>query len=91
MHLFNNDLITETSGRIVFREKQTAAEAHFDSSGPCIKIKAHDNAPLIWALAQRRCADGAFFSFDDSGAHLHIVELKSKIYYENMGCCFRAI
>jgi hypothetical protein len=54
-------------------------EAVFRSDTPCIIIKAAPQAPLLWALAQRSCADGAFLSFREGEVHLHIVELKSKI------------
>jgi hypothetical protein len=40
---------------------------------------ASSSAPLIWSLLQRKCADGAVVTFDQQGAHLHIVELKGKL------------
>ncbi|MGE4249043.1 MAG: hypothetical protein AB7F09_06620 [Parvibaculaceae bacterium] len=48
-------------------------------SGFAVAFRADDSAPLIWALDQRKCADGAFLTFNKEGAHLHIVELKGKV------------
>jgi hypothetical protein len=81
LDLFNPDWVSEVSGRIVIREPNPLGkgEAVFESDTPCIMIRAKEQAPLLWALAQRKCADGAFFSFDNGEAHLHIVELKSKV------------
>ena len=81
LHLFNKDWVSEASGSIVITEANQAGtgEAVFKSDKPCITIKADRKAPLLWALAQRKCADGAFFSFDEGEAQQHIVELKSKV------------
>jgi hypothetical protein len=81
MHLFNDAWISEAAGDIIFTERNPSGlgEARFTSKHPSIVIKADKNAPLIWALAQRKCADGAFYSFDEAGAHLHLVELKGKV------------
>ncbi|HLK82254.1 MAG TPA: hypothetical protein VKT99_12280 [Xanthobacteraceae bacterium] len=59
-----------------------ASEAIFKTDKPCIVVKADRQgrqAPLLWALAERKCADGAFFLFEKNEVHLHIVEIKSKI------------
>jgi hypothetical protein len=50
---------------------------------PCIVIKASSQSPLIWALAQRKCADGALIAFHDNETHLHIVELKATVKLGN--------
>jgi hypothetical protein len=81
LHLFNKHWVSEASGSIVVTETASdgASQAVFKTDKPCVIVKADKNAPLLWALAQRKCADCAFFLFDKDGAHLHIVELKSKI------------
>src|SRR6266446_5893653 len=81
LNLFNNAWVFEVSGNIVFTETNPGGmgEAVFNSDTPCIIMKAPPKSPLLWALAQKKCADGAFFSFDKGEAHLHIVELKSKV------------
>jgi len=81
LSLFNKDWVFEGAGSIVITETNPTGmgEAVFKSDTPCIVMKAQEQSPLLWALAQRKCADGAFFSFDKGEAHLHIVELKSKV------------
>jgi hypothetical protein len=85
LHLFNKDWVSEDAGRIVFTERdpEGAGQASFASAMPCIVIKASSQSPLIWALAQRKCADGAFISFHNNETHLHVVELKRKVRLEN--------
>jgi hypothetical protein len=77
----NKDYVSEVDGSIVFVETKSsgASEAIFKTDKPCIIVKAHNQPPLLWALAQTKCADGAFFLFEKGQAYLHIVELKSKI------------
>lgn len=79
--VFNPDWIKEAHGEIdiVERDPDGAGIARFHSASPCVLIRADKHAPLIWSLSQRKCADGAILSFDDVGAHLHIVELKSTV------------
>jgi len=78
---FNPVWVKEVAGEFSIVEKDAvgAATATFRSAGPCILIVADRQAPIIWALAQRKCADGAFLTFDELGAHLHIVEIKSRV------------
>jgi hypothetical protein len=64
-----------------FEEKNVAGagKAVFSSSAPCVVMRATNQAPLLWALDNRKCAEGAFVTFDDAGCRLHIVEMKSKL------------
>lgn len=57
-----------------------AGKASFSSTAPCLMIKAKDQAPLVWAFKNRKCAEGAFLTLDDDGScRLHILEMKSKL------------
>lgn len=62
-------------------EKATggAGTITFNVSLPYLAFRATDNNPPMHWLAASKCADGAFVLFDDEQAHLHIVELKSKL------------
>jgi len=77
--IFNADYVFETSNTLEFSEKNKsgAGSAIFQISGTGIVIKSHNNPPLVWSLKIRNCADGAFITFADDEAHLHLVELKS--------------
>lgn len=78
-HIFNSDYLFEVNGELEFREKNRsgAGAASFRLASRSIALRAHDNPPLVWSLKVRNCADGAFITFRDQSAHLHIVELKS--------------
>jgi hypothetical protein len=56
-----------------------AGKAFFSASSPFLVIKAKDNTPPVWAFKNRKCADGAFLTFDSDGCHLHILEMKSRL------------
>ncbi|WP_408913632.1 hypothetical protein [Brucella pseudogrignonensis] len=57
-----------------------AGKAFFSSATPCLMIKAKDQAPLVWAFKNKKCAEGAFLTFEDDGmCNLHILEMKSKL------------
>lgn len=57
-----------------------AGKAYFSSAVPCLMVKAKDQAPLVWAFKNRKCAEGAFLTFDNDGTcRLHILEMKSKL------------
>lgn len=79
--LFNKDYVKEIIGDfdIVEKAEGGAGGIAFSSASPCVVINTHPNAPLLWALNNRKCADGAFITFEGGLAHLHIVELKSKL------------
>ena len=81
LYLFNSDYVNETSGifSVIERDPKGKGAAKFNSGNPCILIRSQKQSPQIWALKQRKCADGAFLTFDDQGSHLHLVELKSKL------------
>jgi hypothetical protein len=81
LHLFNNHWVSEASGSIIVTEKEPsgASKALFKTDLPCVIVRSGRHPPLLWALTQRKCADGAFFLFDKGEAQLHIVELKSKV------------
>ncbi len=77
---FNSHWVREELGTFSITETNPlgAGSATFQAEN-AIVIKADMSAPLLWSLAQRKCADGAFITFDEAGMHLHIVELKGKI------------
>lgn len=79
--LFNKDYIREIDGQFDIVEKAAggAGKITFSVEGPCVILNTHPQAPLLWALNNRKCADGAFLTFNDGNAHLHIIELKSKL------------
>ncbi|MCW2272696.1 hypothetical protein GJ654_01220 [Rhodoblastus acidophilus] len=82
---FNSDFVyfTEPAARFFIEEKSCsgAGRAYFSHTAACIMLKATNKAPMVWALSNRSCAEGAFVSFDESGFHLHIIEMKSKLTY----------
>lgn len=51
----------------------------FQSESNVIVLKAHHNPPLVWALKNRKCSEGAIITFNDDGCHLHILEMKSRL------------
>lgn len=69
------------NGPIVFEEKSDGGEgmATFHSNSPCIMIKASNQAPLLWAFSNKKCAEGALLTINNGEFHLHIIELKSKL------------
>lgn len=79
--LFNTSYVWEEKQKIEIIETKESGKgkAVFKLKAPAIVLKAHDQPPLIWSLKVKNCADGAFVTFDEDGAHLHIVELKSKL------------
>jgi hypothetical protein len=81
LELFNPDYVNEAAGAfsIIERDEQGKGSATFKSSNPILLIRSRKQSPQIWALKQRKCADGAFLTFDGKNPHLHIVELKGKI------------
>lgn len=75
--------IIEPGHDIVFLEKKLGGrgKTQFNSTSQSLIIKAHDKAPLVWALKNRKCAEGAFLTFNQESASftLHILEMKSKL------------
>lgn len=52
----------------------------FISTNPVLFIKAKDQAPVVWSLKNKKCAEAAFLVKDERGnIHLHIVEMKSSL------------
>lgn len=78
---FNKDYVWVANARVEVEEKspQGKGTASFSLGSPAIVLKSHNQPPLIWALSKKKCADGSFVTFKDNKAHLHIVELKSKL------------
>jgi hypothetical protein len=73
--------IIESGEPIFFEEKRDGGEgkATFQSNKPCVRMKAKDQSPLLWAFSNRKCAEGALLTISNDECHLHIVELKSKL------------
>lgn len=81
LELFNAFYVNEAIGTFSIVERNEAGKgaAKFNSTSYCIVIRTQEQSPQIWALKQRKCGDGAFLTFDRRGAHLHLVELKSRL------------
>lgn len=71
----------ETGEQFHFEEKKKEGrgKAYFRTRSPTLKLKAIDQAPMIWSFANRKCAEGAFITFDDDGCTLHIIEMKKRM------------
>lgn len=76
---FNRDYLFEVDGLVEIEEKSPsgAGVARFAIDGNSIVLKVHNKPPLLWSLRTRKCSDGAFVTFGESGADLHLVEMKS--------------
>ncbi|UXT49616.1 hypothetical protein FY136_10345 [Agrobacterium tumefaciens] len=77
----NSDYVCEAIGDFYIEEKDEGGQgkAFFSSENACIIIRTNPKPPLLWALQNRKCADGAFVTFNEEGYHLHLVELKSRL------------
>ncbi|MDM7850172.1 hypothetical protein [Pseudochrobactrum kiredjianiae] len=69
----------QDSLEIIEKEEAGASTAKFSVTGKAVQICSKAGAALIVSLSEQKCADGAFLTFDESGAHLHIVELKGRV------------
>lgn len=80
LHL-NKDYVSEVTGDFCIEEKDEGGKgkALFYVDNACIVFRTTPKPPLLWALQNRKCADGAFLTFDETGCHLHLVELKSRL------------
>lgn len=82
LSLFNKAYVYESKSTFEVREVDPlgAGVARFSVAGFAVGITAHHQAPLIWSLDERKCADAAFLTFNDEDqATLHIVELKGHV------------
>lgn len=81
--LFNKDFITvldKPRNKFYFEEVKTGGQGKctFETKTLTIKIKAKDQAPIVWALKNKKCAEGAFVKLLSNGeTSLHILEMKS--------------
>lgn len=75
---FNSHFIYESHDTVNVSEThpEGAGTVTFSIAAPAIVLKSRVQAPLLWALQVRNCANGAFITFSDSSNNLHIVELK---------------
>jgi hypothetical protein len=81
-HLSSDYVWRESAGAsIKFAEKQRGGvgEAEFVAANDAIVIKAKDQAPVIWALRVKNCAEGAIITQQGTSYHLHVLEMKSKL------------
>lgn len=81
LSIFNGDYVWEATGEVEIVETAQGGEgrAIFQVQSPAIIMRTHRRPPLVWGLKNPKCADGAFITFSEHGAHLHIVELKSRL------------
>ncbi|MFT9418408.1 hypothetical protein [Acetobacter sp.] len=82
--LFNEDYIRgiDSGEEIIIEEKEVLGKGKcsFFSDSPVLFMKAKDQAPVVWALKNRKCAEAAFFTTVSKKIHnLHIIEMKSKV------------
>lgn len=82
--LFDENFIKliEPNTQFVIEERKAEGlgKCFFKGSGPVLLIRARDQAPVLWCLKNRKCAEAAFLiSTADGLTHLHIVEIKSKL------------
>ncbi|UWQ53242.1 hypothetical protein [Leisingera caerulea] len=82
--LVNKDYVFSVSAgtkfEVVEKNKGGAGKCTFESTHNVIFIGARDNAPVVWCLENRKCAEAAFcVVHSDSSSSLHIVEMKSSL------------
>lgn len=67
--------------KIVFVESQKDGEgsSFFKSSKDSLVIKAKNKSPIVWAMKNKKCAEGAFLTQSEEKTTLHILEMKSKV------------
>lgn len=82
---FNSSYISLLDGFVQISEKKEEGQGTvtFEIPGKALLIKAKDQAPLIWALKNGKCAEGAFLTYEENQYHLHIVELKRTVRLSN--------
>jgi len=81
-HLSSDYVWLQDAGSDFFIEEKSPAgrgRALFSTKSPVFVIKAKDQAPVVWALKNRRCAEAAMISIDGEDCHLHLLEMKSKL------------
>jgi len=73
--------IVPSNSEIIIEEKKEAGKGVcvFKSNSDALVLKAKDKAPLLWALKNKKCAEGAFLTSSSDGLTLHIVEMKSRL------------
>ena len=85
LHLADENFvkIIPAGGDMHFEETKEGGEgvSVFKAVGQALQLRVHDRPPLVWALKNKKCADGAFLTFSEKtgGYTLHILEMKSKI------------
>ncbi|WP_065326384.1 hypothetical protein [Tritonibacter mobilis] len=84
LDLVNSDYVFKVSSGapIIVEEKAKggAGKCHFNSPQEALFIKAKDQAPVVWSLKNRKCAEAAFcLARADGSTTLHIVEMKSSL------------
>ncbi|WP_039904755.1 hypothetical protein [Acetobacter tropicalis] len=93
LNLFSNDFVYKVApGKCIkIEEKKTDGKGtcFFSSYHSAIFIKAKDQAPVIWSLENRKCAEAAFFTTEEGEVlNLHIIEMKSSV---NIGTFVKVI
>lgn len=78
---FEERYIREVTEQVIIEERDENGQgrAIFDLRSSSIQIFPRAQHPLLWHLAEKKCSDGAFVTFNDGEAHLHLVELKCKL------------
>lgn len=82
--LLDNSFVYEIPAGKTFSVKETkepgVGSCYFVSDCQTLFIKAKDQAPVVWSLKNKKCAEAAFLTISPEGeAELHIVEMKSKL------------
>lgn len=85
LKFFSKDYVYTPDDHNNFYLEEKAPEGigkvYFSSSSQCIVIKANSSGPLVWSFKNGKISEGAILTKDDSGYHLHYLEMKSKLTY----------
>ncbi|MCY1204358.1 hypothetical protein D9M72_158840 [compost metagenome] len=84
IELLNADYVAvvQENNKFSIVEKKQGGEGacYFEADHPVLLLRAKDQAPVVWSLSNRKCAEGAFVvKRSDTEFELHIVEMKSKL------------
>ncbi len=79
--LLNASYVSFKEGTFFIEEMVDSGKGRsfFHSTAPVLLMKSNHQGPLIWALDNKKCAEGGFIVFNDDGLTLHLLEMKSQL------------
>lgn len=79
--LLNASYVSFVEGKFFLEETVDLGKGRsfFNSTVPVLLMKSNHQGPLIWALGNKKCAEGGFIVFNDNGLTLHLLEMKSQL------------